>query len=104
VKISEIFNFSYMLYSQIWLNLLVDDHLFGYVIKFEKEKNPSSTTLLSCVVIFLVAKFTILLNNNNNNNNCQTTWPRELIGKIQKNCHISKKKVMKWPRYLDDLG
>jgi hypothetical protein len=41
-----------MLYSQIWLNLLVDDHLFGYITKFEKEKNPSSTTLLSSVVIF----------------------------------------------------
>jgi hypothetical protein len=51
-----------------------------------------------------VAKFTTLLNNNNNNNNCQTTWSRELFGKIQKNCHISKKKVMKWPRYFGGFG
>jgi hypothetical protein len=30
---------SYLVHSQIWLNLLVDDHQFGYTTKFG-EKRP----------------------------------------------------------------
>jgi hypothetical protein len=33
------------------------------------------------------------------------TWSREFFCKIsQKNRHISMKKIMKWPRFLEDLG
>jgi hypothetical protein len=31
-----------MVYSQIWLNLLVDDFQFGYITKLEKRKKKAS--------------------------------------------------------------
>jgi len=31
-------------------------------------------------------------------------WSREFFGKFLKNCHISRKKVMKSPRFLNNLG
>jgi hypothetical protein len=30
---------SYLAYSQIWLNLLMDDYHFGYIAKFSKKKH-----------------------------------------------------------------
>jgi hypothetical protein len=31
------FSLSHLVYSQIWLNLLLNDYQFGYITKFEKE-------------------------------------------------------------------
>ncbi len=32
---------SYLLCSQIWLNLVVDDHQFGYITKLKNKKHPA---------------------------------------------------------------
>jgi hypothetical protein len=35
------FLLSYLLCSQIWLNLVVDDHQFGYITKLKNKKHPA---------------------------------------------------------------
>jgi hypothetical protein len=39
-----------MVYSQIWLNLLVDDFQFGYITKLEKRKRKKKKKKASEVV------------------------------------------------------
>ncbi len=51
------FLLSYLLYSQIWLNFLVDDHQFGYITKLNKTKACSQTVPLPRPAFVLGAKF-----------------------------------------------
>ncbi len=39
IKGCLIFEVSYFAFSQIWLNLPMDDHHFGYITKFDKKKD-----------------------------------------------------------------
>jgi hypothetical protein len=54
-KTPNLFIYLLLVYGQIWLNLLMDDQQFGYIIKlgekkplnfFKKNKNKNSNTLL----------------------------------------------------------
>jgi hypothetical protein len=51
------FLLSYLVYSQIWLNFLVDDHRFGYITKLKKTKTCSQTVPLLWPAFVLGAKF-----------------------------------------------
>jgi hypothetical protein len=51
-----IFNkLSYLAYSQIWLNLLMDDYHFGYIAKFSKKNNDSQSSAWEPLVGPMVA-------------------------------------------------
>ncbi len=40
--------FGYLVYSQIWLNLLVDDHKSGYITKSKKKKDLALVPRILC--------------------------------------------------------
>jgi hypothetical protein len=46
---------SYLVYSQIWLNLLMDDYHFGYTAKFYKKNSDSQSSALEPLVGPMVA-------------------------------------------------
>jgi hypothetical protein len=39
--ILKIFLLSYLVYSQIWLNLFANDHQFGYFRRWKKKNTPA---------------------------------------------------------------
>jgi hypothetical protein len=43
-NIKGFFKLSYLVYSQIWLNFLVDDHQIGYITNWKKN--------LTCILFF----------------------------------------------------
>jgi hypothetical protein len=45
------FLFSYLVYSQIWLNLLVNDHQFSYITLKRKEKKRKEKTKRKALVL-----------------------------------------------------
>jgi hypothetical protein len=51
MKDASTFLFSYIVYSQIWLNCLLDNRHFSYITKLKKKKKENPASFVPAVEI-----------------------------------------------------